>query len=125
MTRILETNAHGCCVLTVARARELGQSDFIGSWYIAPYATQWTVGLLSADDQRQYHVLDESGEPVRFEYEWDAWEYLRSELRIPSWKLPPSPQKLVGPSIGLYPSLTHILIERRSRSQADPRHKRK
>jgi len=116
MAQLLETNAQGHPVLTAPRARILACDGFEGTWYIAPFATQWTVGLLSADDGRQYHVLDETGEPLRFEYEWDAWEYLRQELKVPRWKLPPSPLKQLGQSIALYPSLVHLLIDRGARS---------
>jgi hypothetical protein len=115
MSELLDTNAHGRRVLTLQKARALARDGFAGTWYIAPYDTRWTVGLLSAEDRRPYHVLDEQGEPLRFELEWDAWEYLRQELKIPRWKLPPSPRRQLGPSIAMFPSLAHVLFDRRAR----------
>ena len=112
MASLLETNAHGRLVLTLERARALAGDGFAGTWYIAPFATRWTIGLLPADDRQQHHVLDETGEPLRFENESDAWEYLRQELRVPRWKLPPSPRQQLGESIAMYPSLVHVLLDR-------------
>jgi len=124
MAQLLETNAQGRPILTRRRARELAAIGSAGSWYIAPFATQWTIGLLSAYDHGRYHVLDEEGEPLGFEYEWDAWEYLRRELKVPNWNLPPAPQKLV-PQSALYPTLAHLLIERGARSGSLLEHRRK
>ena len=125
MSQLLETNAQGRPVLTVQRAKTLAFEGFAGTWYIAPFATQWTVGLLSADDRQQHHVLDAAGEPLRFEYEWDAWEYLRQELKVPRWKMPPSPRKQLGQSIGMFPSLVDLLIERSTHFASSTGRKRK
>jgi len=110
MAELLETNVHGQVILTAGRARELARNGAVGTWYTAPFARQWTVGLISAHDYAHHHVLDEQGVPLSFEYEWDAWEYLRRELKVPSWKLPPAPQKPAGQAIPLSPGLPHHLM---------------
>jgi hypothetical protein len=125
MAPVLETNAHGRLVLTLERARALACDGFAGTWYIAPFATRWTIGLLSADDRQPHHVLDETGEPLGFEYESDAWEYLRRELKLPRWKLPPSPRAQLGESIAMYPSLVHVLLDRGERAAPPVPGKRK
>ncbi len=125
MAQSLETNAHGLSVLTLQSARALACDGFAGNWYIAPYAARWTVGLLSAEDQRQYHVLDEAGEPLLFEHEWDAWDFLREELEVPRWKLPPSPRQQLGQSIAMFPSLVSVLLERGARTASHRRDRRK
>ena len=125
MAPLLETNTHGRLVLTLERARALARDGFAGTWYIAPFATRWTIGLLSADDRQQHHVLDETGEPLHFEYESDAWDYMRQELGVPRWKLPPSPRQQLGQSIAMYPSLVHVLLDRSERATPRAQDKQK
>jgi hypothetical protein len=116
MAQLLETDSRGRRALTWRRAKELAGIGAAGSWYIAPLAMHWTIGLISVYDHDRYHVLDDSGEPLRFQYEWDAWEYLRRELKVPSWQLPPPPQKPVSYPTP-FPALGRVLPGMRSNSR--------
>ena len=88
MILLFEVDAHGRPIVPLRKARELADNNVCGTWYTAPFATKWTVGI-AVPGKGCLHILDEQGEPLRFETESDAWEYLRSDLKLPSAKLPP------------------------------------
>jgi hypothetical protein len=83
----LDRNAQGRPILTLRRARLLAErANSAGRWYIAPFATKWTVGVTTAEGR--FHVLDERDEPLCFDSRRDAWKYLRAELKVPVSRLP-------------------------------------
>ena len=80
----LDRNARGRPFLSESAARRLARNAGAGKWYTAHYATQWTVGKVGNSEFSSFHVLDGSGEPLRFESELEAWEYLRCDLNVPT-----------------------------------------
>jgi len=80
----LDRNARGRPVLSEERARELARDAAHGKWYTALYATQWTVGKVGNEDYSGFHILDGRGEPLTFESQLEAWQYLRCDLNVPS-----------------------------------------
>ena len=87
-------NRCGLKILTLPVARMIAR-DFPMDWYVAPYATQWTVGKAGAAPLR-FHVLDDNDEPLRFETIKAAQEYLRHELGVTN---------CVGPSEAMFAAL--------------------
>ena len=79
----LDRNARGRPFLSENRARRLARDAAVGKWYTAYYATQWTVGKVGNHEFSSFHVLDEHGEPLQFESELEAWQYLRCDLNVP------------------------------------------
>ena len=80
----LDINTRGRPVLMEDRARELARDAAHGKWYTALYATQWTVGKVGNSEYSSFHVLDARGEPLTFDSQLEAWEYLRCDLNVPS-----------------------------------------
>jgi hypothetical protein len=60
----LETNSCGRRILTLPAAREMAARGEMSGWYVAPFATVWTVGRESTEER--YHILDADGEPITF-----------------------------------------------------------
>jgi hypothetical protein len=81
---VLDRNARGRPVLSEERARELACDAAHGKWYTALYAMHWTVGKLGDSEFASFHVLDRRGEPLKFESQLEAWQYLRCDLNVPS-----------------------------------------
>ena len=80
----LDRNAQGRPCLTEDMARRLARNASAGKWYTAFYATRWTVGKVGNSEFSSFHVLGESGEPLSFDSELEAWQYLRCDLNVPS-----------------------------------------
>lgn len=83
----LDRNARGRPFLTEKRARKLARDAVPGKWYTAHYATRWTVGKAGNGEFSGFHVLDENGEPLSFESELEAWQYLRCDLNVPPYSI--------------------------------------
>ena len=79
----LDRNARGRPFLTEHKARELAKNAAAGKWYTAFFATQWTVGKVGNQQYSGFHVADDRGEPLTFESELEAWQYLRCDLNVP------------------------------------------
>jgi hypothetical protein len=79
----LDRNARGRPFLTGSMARKLARDAAAGKWYTALYAMRWTVGKVGNSEFSSFHVLDESGEPLSFDSELEAWQYLRCDLNVP------------------------------------------
>jgi hypothetical protein len=84
----LDRNAHGRPILTVPRAKALSAtSASTGGWYVAPFAMGWAVGIKCG--RERYHLLDERGEPIRFDFVVDAQQYLQRELKVTETEFAP------------------------------------
>lgn len=60
----LSENVHGRKVLTLDQALAMAARGDTDGWYVAPYATAWTVGRTFRGDG--YHVLLWDDEPMWF-----------------------------------------------------------
>ena len=76
----LDTNEHGRRFLTLHKAMSMAADDGKAGWYIAPFAMKWTIGRMTADEER-YYVLLESGEPITFEHALEAKGFLSGLLK--------------------------------------------
>ena len=79
----LDRNARGRPFLTEKRARRLATNAAAGMWYTAFFAMQWTVGKVGNQQFSSFHIVDERGEPLSFQSELEAWQYLRCDLNVP------------------------------------------
>ncbi len=79
----LDRNPRGRPFLTEQKAKALARNAAAGKWYTAFFSTQWTVGKVGNHEYSSFHVADERGEPLRFESELEAWQYLRCDLNVP------------------------------------------
>jgi hypothetical protein len=84
MLKLLPRNWSGRPILTVPAARKLAAISG-REWYVAPYATVWTVGR--SIDGTNFHVIDEKGEPIRFAELVAAGAYLEEVLGVEKWHL--------------------------------------
>lgn len=61
----LDTNHFGRKVLTLTTALAMAEGGASDHWYVAPFATAWTVGRCTRDGEA-YHILLEDEDPIWF-----------------------------------------------------------
>jgi hypothetical protein len=71
----LERNEHGLKILTFANARAMAAAGERVGWYVAPFATKWTVGRKAGNSAR-YHIVTDDREPLVFDTVWQAKRFL-------------------------------------------------
>jgi hypothetical protein len=112
----LDCNEFGTKILTYARARSMAAGGAQCGWYVAPFATKWTVGRMASREAR-FHILMEDQEPLTFETIWSAKTFL-SKLLGPSVRPAILWRRFMQPLAGEDPDVRQPPLPRPERAEA-------